>query len=149
MAHTTVLSDGSQYENKNELVTTKDGNATLKPGGIPFSRKISYAVGGMPYQMTANAKGFFLQIFLLDVVQMGAFYASLILFLGRAWDAITDPLVGYMVTKSGRTRIGKLIPWIVFSMPLGVLAYIMMWFTPQVHVSLLQFLLVLHLELPL
>lgn len=29
MAHTTVLSDGSQYENKNELVTTKDGNATL------------------------------------------------------------------------------------------------------------------------
>ncbi|CAB1335926.1 unnamed protein product [Coregonus sp. 'balchen'] len=66
-----------------------------------------------------------------NATPMGAFYASLILFLGRAWDAITDPLVGYMVTKSGRTRMGKLIPWIVFSMPLGVLAYIMMWFTPQ------------------
>uniref|UniRef100_A0A4W5NQC3 Si:ch211-224l10.4 n=1 Tax=Hucho hucho TaxID=62062 RepID=A0A4W5NQC3_9TELE len=132
MAHTTVIRDGSQYEDKN---ATKDGNATLKIRGIPFSRKICYAVGGMPYQMTANAKGFFLQIFLLDVVQMGAFYASLILFLGRAWDAITDPLVGYMVTKSGRTRIGKLIPWIVFSMPLGVLAYIMMWFTPQESMS--------------
>ncbi|XP_036803560.1 sodium-dependent lysophosphatidylcholine symporter 1 isoform X3 [Oncorhynchus mykiss] len=135
MAHTTVISDGSLYEDKNELATTKDGNATRKTRGIPFSRKISYAVGGMPYQMTANAKGFFLQIFLLDVVQMGAFYASLILFLGRAWDAITDPLVGYMVIKSGRTRIGKLIPWIVFSMPLGVLAYIMMWFTPQESMS--------------
>ncbi|XP_064812398.1 sodium-dependent lysophosphatidylcholine symporter 1 isoform X3 [Oncorhynchus masou masou] len=135
MAHTTVISDGSPYEDKNELATTKDGNATRKTRGIPFSRKISYAVGGMPYQMTANAKGFFLQIFLLDVVQMGAFYASLILFLGRAWDAITDPLVGYMVIKSGRTRIGKLIPWIVFSMPLGVLAYIMMWFTPRESMS--------------
>lgn len=85
----------------------------------------------MPYQMTGNAKGFFMQIFLLDVVQMSPFYVSFILFLGRAWDAVTDPLVGYAVSKSGRTRIGKLIPWIVFTTPFGVLSYIMLWFTPQ------------------
>lgn len=42
---------------------------------------------------------------------MEAFSASIILFLGRAWDGITDPLIGYAVSKSGRTRIGKLIPW--------------------------------------
>lgn len=42
---------------------------------------------------------------------MEAFSASIILFLGRAWDAITDPLIGYALSKSGRTRIGKLIPW--------------------------------------
>ncbi|XP_051947191.1 sodium-dependent lysophosphatidylcholine symporter 1-like [Xyrauchen texanus] len=107
-----------------------DNNQPRAPG-IPLSRKLCYAVGGMPYQMTSNAKGFFMQIFLLDVVEMGAFSASIILFLGRAWDAITDPLIGYTVSKSGRTRIGKLIPWIVFSMPLGVLSYIMLWYTPQ------------------
>ncbi|XP_061113633.1 sodium-dependent lysophosphatidylcholine symporter 1 isoform X2 [Conger conger] len=99
--------------------------------GLPLSRKLCYAVGGAPYQMTSTTKGFFLQIFLLDVVQMDAFYVSLILFMGRAWDAITDPLVGYVVSKSGRTRIGKLIPWLVFSTPFGVLSYIMMWFTPK------------------
>ncbi|XP_041955426.1 sodium-dependent lysophosphatidylcholine symporter 1 [Alosa sapidissima] len=99
--------------------------------GIPFYRKLCYAVGGMPYQMTGNAKGFFMQIFLLDVVQMNPFNVSFILFLGRAWDAITDPLVGYAVSKSGRTRIGKLIPWIVFTTPFGVLSYVMLWFTPQ------------------
>ncbi|XP_010873830.1 sodium-dependent lysophosphatidylcholine symporter 1 [Esox lucius] len=125
--------DVSLYDKENDLVTTDDGDETLKTRGtgIPLSTKICFGIGGMPYQMTSTAKGFFLQIFLLDVVQMEAFYASLILFLGRAWDAMTDPLVGYMVTKSGRTRIGKLIPWIVFSMPLGVLAYFLMWFTPQ------------------
>ncbi|KAM4609737.1 sodium-dependent lysophosphatidylcholine symporter 1 [Polymixia lowei] len=119
---------------------TKPVDASLilngsKSPGIPLARKVSYAVGGMPYQMTMTVKGFFMQIFLLDVVQMDAFYASLILFLGRAWDAVTDPIVGYMVSKSGRTCIGKLIPWIVFSLPFGVVSYVMMWFVPQDSMS--------------
>ncbi|XP_017343480.1 sodium-dependent lysophosphatidylcholine symporter 1 isoform X1 [Ictalurus punctatus] len=110
-------------------------NDQQKGPGIPLARKLCYAIGGMPYQMTSSAKGFFMQIFLLDIVQMMPFYVSVILFLGRVWDAITDPLVGYMASKSGRTRLGKLIPWIVYSMPMGVIAYIMLWYTPQNNMS--------------
>ncbi|XP_062872131.1 sodium-dependent lysophosphatidylcholine symporter 1 [Trichomycterus rosablanca] len=106
-------------------------NQLQKRPGIPLPRKLCYAVGGIPYSMTGNARGFFMQIFLLDVVQMRPFNVSVILFLGRAWDAISDPLVGYAVSKSSRTRFGKLIPWIVFSMPMGVISYIMLWYTPQ------------------
>ncbi|KAL7864663.1 hypothetical protein AOLI_G00160830 [Acnodon oligacanthus] len=108
----------------------EDGSRQKGPG-ISLLKKLCYAVGGMPYQMTLNAKAFFMPIFLLDVVQMKPFYVSVILFLGRAWDGITDPLVGYAVSKSGRTRFGKLIPWIVYSMPVGVISYIMMWYIPQ------------------
>ncbi|XP_009891860.1 PREDICTED: sodium-dependent lysophosphatidylcholine symporter 1-like [Charadrius vociferus] len=97
--------------------------------GLPLCRKICYAVGGIPYQMTGNALGFFLQIFLLDVVQLEPFHASLIIFLGRAWDAVTDPAIGFLVSKSPRRKYGKLIPWIACSMPFGVLCYCMMWFT--------------------
>ncbi|XP_066834601.1 uncharacterized protein [Anser cygnoides] len=99
-----------------------------KPG-LPLCRKLCYAIGGIPYQMTGNALGFFLQIFLLDVVQLEPFHASLILFLGRAWDAVTDPAVGFLVSKSPRRKYGKLIPWIACSMPFGVLCYCMMWST--------------------
>ncbi|KAI5612420.1 sodium-dependent lysophosphatidylcholine symporter 1-like isoform X1, partial [Silurus asotus] len=106
-----------------------------KEPNIPLSRKLCYAIGGMPYQMTINAKSFFMQIFLLDIVQMTPFYVSVNLFLCQAWDAITDPLVGYMVSKSGQTRLGKLIPWIVYSMPMGVISYIMQWYTPQENMS--------------
>ncbi|XP_066528723.1 sodium-dependent lysophosphatidylcholine symporter 1-like isoform X2 [Hoplias malabaricus] len=102
---------------------------------ISLSRKLCYAIGGMPYPMTLNARAFFMPIFFLDVVQMKPFYVSVILFLGRAWDAITDPIVGYAVSKSGRTRIGKLIPWIVYSTPMGVVSYIMVWYTPQDSMS--------------
>ncbi|XP_055578003.1 sodium-dependent lysophosphatidylcholine symporter 1-like isoform X3 [Falco biarmicus] len=97
--------------------------------GPTLCRKICYAVGGIPYQMTGNALGFFLQIFLLDVVQLEPFHASLIIFLGRAWDAVTDPAIGFLVSKSPRRKYGKLIPWIACSMPFGVLCYCMMWST--------------------
>ncbi|KAM6378553.1 sodium-dependent lysophosphatidylcholine symporter 1-like isoform 3-T3 [Pluvialis apricaria] len=99
-----------------------------KPG-LPLCRKVCYAVGGIPYQMTGNALGFFLQIFLLDVAQLEPFHASLIIFLGRAWDAVTDPAIGFLVSKSPRRKYGKLVPWIACSMPFGVLSYCMMWFT--------------------
>ncbi|KAK2529161.1 hypothetical protein Q9966_009480 [Columba livia] len=79
--------------------------------------------------MTGNALGFFFQIFLLDVVQLEPIHASLILFLGRAWDAVTDPAIGFLVSKSPRRKYGKLVPWIAGSMPFGVLCYCLMWST--------------------
>ncbi|XP_072552677.1 sodium-dependent lysophosphatidylcholine symporter 1-like isoform X2 [Salminus brasiliensis] len=102
----------------------------LKGTGIPLLRKLCYAVGGMPYQMTTNSRSVFLPVFLLDVVQMKPFHVSIILFLGWIWDAVTDPMVGYAVSKAGRTRAGKLIPWIVYSTPAGLISYIMLWYTP-------------------
>ncbi|XP_053173990.1 sodium-dependent lysophosphatidylcholine symporter 1-B-like [Scomber japonicus] len=116
---------------------TADRNSSNKgqqqrgSGGIPLTRKVCYAVGGVPYQITNVAIGVSLQIFLLDVVQMEAFYVSMILFLSRAWDAVTDPLVGYLVSRSKWTPIGKLTPWLVLSSPFGVLSYLLLWFVPQ------------------
>lgn len=43
--------------------------------------------------------------------QLDPFHASLIIFLGRAWDAVTDPAIGFLVSKSPRTKYGKLVPW--------------------------------------
>lgn len=104
-------------------------------GGIPLTRKICYAVGGVPNQVTTAAMATSLQIFLLDVVQveflpqgnilsvltftikcipqMEAFYVSLVLFVSRVWDAVSDPLIGYLVGRSPWTGIGKLSPWLV------------------------------------
>ncbi|KAM9527935.1 LOW QUALITY PROTEIN: sodium-dependent lysophosphatidylcholine symporter 1-like [Guaruba guarouba] len=109
--------------------------------GLPLCRKVCAAVGGTPYQMTDNALGFFLQIFLVDVVQLEPFNASLIIFLGRAWDAVTDPAIGFLVSKSPGTKYGKLIPWIACSMPFGVLCYCMMWSSlPDATPTALKFL---------
>uniref|UniRef100_A0A8D0DDD6 MFSD2 lysolipid transporter A, lysophospholipid b n=1 Tax=Sander lucioperca TaxID=283035 RepID=A0A8D0DDD6_SANLU len=92
--------------------------------------KICYAIGGAPYQITGCALGFFLQIYLLDVAQLDPFYASIILFVGRAWDAITDPTVGFLVSRSPWTRFGRMLPWIVLSTPLAVISYFLIWYVP-------------------
>ncbi|OWK05481.1 MFSD2A [Cervus elaphus hippelaphus] len=100
---------------------------------LSICNKLCYAVGGAPYQVTGCALGFFLQIYLLDVAQVDPFSASIILFVGRAWDAITDPLVGFCISKSPWTRLGRLMPWIIFSTPVAIIAYFLIWFVPDFH----------------
>ncbi|XP_040830375.1 sodium-dependent lysophosphatidylcholine symporter 1 isoform X6 [Ochotona curzoniae] len=71
------------------------------------------------------------KIYLLDVAQVDPVSASIILFMGRAWDAVTDPLVGFCISKSSWTRMGRLMPWIIFSTPLAIIAYCLIWFVPD------------------
>ncbi|KAH0631148.1 hypothetical protein JD844_005300 [Phrynosoma platyrhinos] len=101
-------------------------------GKLSICNKVCYAIGGAPYQITGCALGFFLQIYLLDVAQLDPFYASIILFVGRAWDAITDPLVGFFISKTSWSRFGRLIPWIMFSTPFAVISYFLIWFVPDI-----------------
>ncbi|KAM3596624.1 uncharacterized protein V6R79_018257 [Siganus canaliculatus] len=127
---------GEQYSNASLL------NKSVSSDGIKLARKrdhrnrlsvcnkICYAIGGAPYQITGCALGFFLQIYLLDVAQLDPFYASIILFVGRAWDAVTDPTVGFLVSRSPWTRFGRMLPWILLSTPLAVLSYFLIWYVP-------------------
>lgn len=112
-------------EQSNSLDKGRQGKHKLS-----ICSKICYAIGGAPYQITGCALGFFLQIYLLDVVQMSPFHASIILFTGRIWDAITDPLVGFFVSKSSWTGFGRLMPWIILSTPFAVICYFLIWFVP-------------------
>ncbi|KAL0961816.1 hypothetical protein UPYG_G00332080 [Umbra pygmaea] len=58
------------------------------------------------------------------------FYASIILFVGRAWDAITDPTIGFLVSRSPWTRFGRMLPWIMLSTPFAVVCYFLIWYVP-------------------
>ncbi|KAK7905020.1 hypothetical protein WMY93_017627 [Mugilogobius chulae] len=98
--------------------------------GLSVWNKLCYAIGGAPYQITGSALGFFLQIYLLDVALLDPFHASVILFVGRAWDAVTDPTVGFLVSRSRWTGIGRMMPWILLSTPFAVLTYFLIWYVP-------------------
>ncbi|KAL8220567.1 UNVERIFIED_CONTAM: hypothetical protein K2H54_049696 [Gekko kuhli] len=92
------------------------GSAVQDSGGseVPLlGIQQSPGASGAPYQITGCALGFFLQIYLLDVAQLDPFYASIILFVGRAWDAVTDPLVGFFISKTSWSRFGRLMPWVL------------------------------------
>ncbi|XP_072226474.1 sodium-dependent lysophosphatidylcholine symporter 1-B [Leuresthes tenuis] len=127
---------GEQYSNAsllNKPVSTDELILARKHENrnrLSVCNKLCYAIGGAPYQITGCALGFFLQIYLLDVAQLDPFYASIILFVGRAWDAVTDPTVGFLVSRTPWTRFGRMLPWIVLSTPLAVLCYFLIWYVP-------------------
>lgn len=96
---------------------------------LPMWRKLCFAVGGMPYQMTTTVIGFFLNIFLLEVAEVKPSYVAIVLFSGKAWDAVTDPMCGFLVQRT-RTRWGKLRPWILFSAPFSCATYFLLFYVP-------------------
>ncbi|XP_037749901.1 major facilitator superfamily domain-containing protein 2B isoform X8 [Chelonia mydas] len=92
--------------------------------------KLCYAIGGAPNQVATSATAFFLQIYLLDVAHITPFHASLVLFIGKAWGAVTDPVAGFFISKSKWTKIGRLMPWMLGCTPFMIVSYFFMWYLP-------------------
>ncbi|XP_068136366.1 sphingosine-1-phosphate transporter MFSD2B-like [Hyperolius riggenbachi] len=103
----------------------------LKQYRLSVFSKFCYAIGGAPNQVAGSASAFFLQIYLLDVAQISPFEASLVLSIGKTWGGITDPIVGFFINKSKWTRIGRLMPWMLGSMPFLVVSYFFLWYIPD------------------
>lgn len=59
-------------------------------------------------------------VFRRSALQINAVQASMVLFIGKAWGAVTDPVVGFFITKSRWTKIGRLMPWYAFCRSINV-----------------------------
>ncbi len=77
---------------------------------LPIWRKLTFAAGGLPMQMITNIVAFFLPLFLLETVKLAPVYLSAIQLAARVSDAITDPIVGFLVLKTN-CRMGRKRPW--------------------------------------
>ncbi|XP_010582557.1 PREDICTED: major facilitator superfamily domain-containing protein 2B isoform X2 [Haliaeetus leucocephalus] len=97
---------------------------------LSICSKICYAIGGAPNQVAGSAAAFFLQIYLLDIAHITPFHASLVLFVGKASGAVTDPVAGFFISKSRWTKVGRLMPWMLACTPFTVVSYFFMWYLP-------------------
>ena len=69
----------------------------------------------------------FLAIYLTDTFLIPAAFVSIMFFACRFWDAINDPIVGYLADRT-RTRWGRYRPWIFFgSAPLFIATALLFW----------------------
>ncbi|XP_065175209.1 sodium-dependent lysophosphatidylcholine symporter 1-like [Sycon ciliatum] len=98
---------------------------------LSFGRKIAFAIGGATSALTSTVLAFFLAIYLLEVAEVEPLYVSVIVFSGRAWDAITDPLIGYLCSRTHSKRFGQLRPWLLFSIVPMAAFYIGIWIVPS------------------
>jgi GPH family glycoside/pentoside/hexuronide:cation symporter len=106
------------------------GESTILPAGGQRRLMLSYGLGDAGTGMAASLIGFYLFVFYTSAAGLPPWMAGLVLMLARIWDAINDPIVGWL---SDRTRHpdGPRLPWMVWSaIPLGVAMAAMWWLPP-------------------
>jgi len=104
------------------------------PDQLPASQRrrlvLSYGLGDAGTGMAASLLGFYLFIFYTSAAGLPAWMAGLVLMIARLWDAINDPVVGWLSDRT-HSRWGPRLPWIVISaVPLGAAMAAMWWLPP-------------------
>jgi len=92
-------------------------------------QKLAYGTGDLSISLVVTIVGAYFAIFLTDTVGLPAGKAALAIFIGRTWDYVNDPIIGFLSDRT-RSRWGRRRPYLLFgAVPFGV-AFAMMWFRP-------------------
>ena len=87
--------------------------------------KIIYGAGDLGFSLTSTIVGAYFLFFLTDVVQIKPAVAGIAILIGKTWDYINDPLIGYLSDRT-RSRWGRRRPFLLFGAIPFALAFIMM-----------------------
>jgi len=94
--------------------------------------KLIYGFGDTGFSLTTTIIAAYFAIFLTDVVGIAPATAAIAIFVGRSWDYINDPLIGYLSDRT-RTRWGRRRPFLLFgALPFAV-CFAMMWYRPPIE----------------
>lgn len=91
--------------------------------------KFVYGAGDIGFSMTSTIIGAYFAIFLTDVVGVTPAIVAIALFIGKSWDYINDPLIGYLSDRT-RTRWGRRRPFLLFGAIPFALAFMFLWWKP-------------------
>ena len=108
---------------------------------LTLKTRIGYGIGDIAICLYWSGVGLYLLYFYTDVVGISGSLAGLIYFIGMAWDAATDPFMGYMAERT-RTKWGVYRPYLLFgNIPLALSFVLLFWVPPLEGSSLFIFLL--------
>ncbi|MCX6066987.1 MAG: MFS transporter, partial [Chloroflexi bacterium] len=91
--------------------------------------KLMYGIGDGGINLADTMVGLLFAIFLTDVVGLRPGLAAVVVFIGRTFDYVNDPLIGYLSDRT-RTRWGRRRPFILFGMLPFALVYMLLWWIP-------------------
>ena len=91
---------------------------------------LSYSAPMLGYSFVQMLFTLYLMKFATDTLLIAPAAMGTVFFIGRIWDASSDPLAGYGSDRT-RTRLGRRRPWMMAAAPLLLLAPVAMWAPPM------------------
>jgi len=96
---------------------------------VPLRTKILYGIGDIAITTKNTSLSQFLLFFYADVMRMAPGWVGMALFVGKLWDALTDPAIGYL-SDATRSRWGRRRPYVLAAaVPMG-LCYCLLFAPP-------------------
>lgn len=92
--------------------------------------KIIYGSGDLGFSMNNSIIAAFFPIFMMDVMGIPPGLVAIILFVGRSWDYVNDPIIGFLSDRT-RTRWGRRRPFLLFGALPFALSFILLWLSPN------------------
>ncbi len=105
---------------------------------LKFITKLAYGAGELGGAIPNNILVFFVLYFFTNIAGLSAGFAGSLILVGKAWDAINDPLIGWLSDKT-RSPLGRRYPWMLIgAIPLAI-SFCLLWFTPPIANQWLKF----------
>ena len=93
---------------------------------VPFSIKAAYGTGSVAEGMKNSVFNSFLLFYYTGVLGLPGSLAGTALFIAMCFDAVSDPLVGYLSDHT-RSRLGRRHPYMyAAAIPMGVWVYFLL-----------------------
>jgi GPH family glycoside/pentoside/hexuronide:cation symporter len=110
-----------------------------KDNRLGVGLKIGFGAGEFSSSVFFTVTTVILLIFLTDNVGISASLAGTALLIGKLWDAVIDPVIGYLSDRT-RTRMGRRRPWLLFAALPFAIAFAQMFRNPHLSTPTALFL---------
>lgn len=101
----------------------------LPPLSLPV--RLSYGVGELAAAIPASLSAFFLLYFFTTVAGLSPALAGGILLIGRLWDSVNDPVIGWLSDRT-RSPLGRRFPWMLAGVVPFAICVALLWTVPNV-----------------
>ncbi len=96
---------------------------------LSFSYKVIWGIAALGTSLISGVYAALLPIFYQDYLGLSAKWIGIASFAYAIWNAINDPLFGY-ITDSTRSKRGRRIPYMRYTAPFLALTFVLVWFAP-------------------